>query len=483
MHAPRVRLSRRGVSNRRGLISEPSFVLSEIHWHEGLHLRQHHFQHLWRQILEGRQEELALALPYSHGVIELEFAEDALASRSVRVRTLKAVMPSGRLVDIGGNAELPALDVGQAIDDAGGTLDISLGLPVWRERFLNVVPEDSSAPHARREIFRLAETQWNDENTGRDPQQLVVRQLNARLVIPSREDTAGLELLPLARVSAGASAEGRSIRLSNEFAPPCLRLTGARPIRELVFDVSTMVGKCRDDLASVLHRQNATLQGPHGEQLRDFMQLGILSVASSRLRAMLTTGRQASPFEAYLVLSDLLASLASLDPGEALRKDPYVEYRHEDPLRTFRDLRNRIRALATGGRPENHRRIDFEGVGEKRFASLEKEQLEEASQFFLAVEAEGEREAVRKLVENRHQFKLMPFAEVDMHVYGITLEYDEHAPLPRKAGVFYFRLALQDRESKQAWQKALDEGKVGARSPALVNAEMSLALMVMIESS
>ena len=55
-------------------------------------------------------------------------------------------------------------------------------------------------------LYRTAETELPDENTGENPQPMQVRRLNARLMLED-EDTSDMEVLPLLRVVRAAGEE------------------------------------------------------------------------------------------------------------------------------------------------------------------------------------------------------------------------------------------------------------------------------------
>jgi len=448
----------------------------DIHWHEGLFLRPHHLQWLSRWSVEGRAEDRTLAMAYPYGVIEASVADDALENRIVRLTALRAVMPSGLYIQIGANADLPSLSIEDALGDSEGSVSIGLGVPLWQARAPNAVPPDASVPSTRKEIYRVDESDWYDENSGENRQQLLVRRINARLIVEG-QDVTDLEVIPLLRIVTHASAAGPTIKTDPDHAPPCLLLTGSPRVREIVYEISDLVAKARDDLAGVMSRQGFSYQSVQGDQLRNLLQLRVLATSAARLRAM--RNRPAvPPYDAYLELTSLLAELAALRPAD--EPDAFVPYHHDRPLVTFLTLYEKIRPLAAGGEMESFWTIDFTRENQQLawMATLQQNHLERPNQYFLAVRSGQDPEAVRRLVEDGKTFKFMPAALVTKTVYGVKLKYEPHPPLPMRADVQYFR--VQRAESEAMWSRIQADGRIGIRWPGMEESDFALTLFMTI---
>ncbi len=449
----------------------------DIHWHEGLFLRPHHLQWLSRWSAESRAADRALAVGYPYGVIEATIADDALENRIVRFTALRAVMPSGLYLEIGANADLPSLSIEDALGESDGSLAISLAVPLWRPRAPNAVPPDAAVPSTRKELYRVAESDWYDENSGDNRQQLLVRRINARLIIEG-QDTTDLEVIPLLRIVTQASAAGPTLRRDPDHAPPCLLLTGSARIREIVYELSDLAARRRDDLAAVMTRQGFNYQAVQGEQLHNLLQLRVVASAAARLRA-LRDRPAVHPYDAYLELTTLLAELAALRPAE--EPDAFVPYRHDRPLVTFLTLYEKIRPLTAGGETETFWTLDFtrETPESPWLADLEPRHLQTPNQYFLGVRSGEDPETVRRLVEDGATFKFMPGGLVaKTRVYGVKLKYEPHAPLPMRADLQYFR--IQRAESEAMWSRIEAEGRVGVRWPGMEESDFSLALFMTI---
>ena len=87
----------------------------EIHWHEGLFLQPHHLQRMQRSVHDQIGAERRLASPFPYGLIEARLSRGDLENQRIRFERLRAIMPSGQILDYPGNAEIPSLDIKQAL--------------------------------------------------------------------------------------------------------------------------------------------------------------------------------------------------------------------------------------------------------------------------------------------------------------------------------------------------------------------------------
>ncbi len=432
---------------------------SDIHWHEGLHLRPHHLQWLSREILEGRELDRRFAMPYPYGVIELKVAEDALAKRTVRITSLRAVMPSGRYVELGTNASIPDLVVDDSLEMRGGRLEVRLGIPIWRPHDRNVVSADAPVESNEREVYVLGEEDWSDENTGGARARITVRRLNGRL-IREGDDATRLEVLPLLRLMTDATGAGPSLRLDSTFAPPCLTLSGSPELRDAVFGLLEVLSKCRDDLAARVTSRGPGFGHVGGEQLREMLRLQALSVAVNRLAAIRDRA-VVTPWEAWSILSETLASLSAIQPEQGI--DPWVRYDHDQPLPGILDLRDRIRPLATAGREDSYLSLDFVRgqPGRPHMVELAPEHFERANQFFVVVKSRLGAEEVRKKVLDQHGFKVVPESELRARNFPLELRHEHNVPFTTDRDEYAFSIDRTVRP--QLWEMVRKEAKLGIR--------------------
>ena len=174
--------------------------IGQVHWHEGLFLQPHHLQANQRMLLDSFVAERKLCFPYAYGVIDAKISADALENLLVRFDRLRVVLPSGVEVNVPENADLPALDIKQPFSQGGGSFTVYLGVPLYYPGRGNTVEVTGKDDWRTKRVYRVAETTLADENTGENPQPMLTRRVNARLMLED-DDTTDLEVIPLIRIS------------------------------------------------------------------------------------------------------------------------------------------------------------------------------------------------------------------------------------------------------------------------------------------
>ena len=144
--------------------------------------------------------ERRLAMPYPYGVIDYRLSSDALENMLVQFDRLRVLMPSGLYLDVPENADLPALDIKEAFEGAGEPFTIYLGVPLWYGSRANAIERGEAADPRVKRLYKVQEIEWFDENTGENPQPVLVRRINARLMFED-EDRTDMEVLPLLRIA------------------------------------------------------------------------------------------------------------------------------------------------------------------------------------------------------------------------------------------------------------------------------------------
>ena len=110
--------------------------------------------------------------------------------------------------------------------ESRGRFTVYLGLPLWFYSRANAVSPDQ-ATDARANIrYRVAEKECADENTGENSKTVLLRRLNARLLLED-EDRSDLEVIPLLRVNRAAGEDVGLPQQDLEFVGPCLVLNGS----------------------------------------------------------------------------------------------------------------------------------------------------------------------------------------------------------------------------------------------------------------
>lgn len=431
-------------------------MTAPIHWHEGLFLQPHHLQALQQSSERQMVFERELGCAYPYGVVESRLDMDALANGKVRFEKLVAVLPGGRIVDYPNAADLPALDIEQAFAGSPRGLRVLLGVPAYDESRPNTIDLGEDADWRVRRLWRVAEHERKDENTGENAQPVLYRRVNARLMLDS-DDRTGIEAMPLLRVVHAAGEVAGTPVVDDGYAPACLVLSGSGVLREVVRDLSNRVEAARKETRDLLVRGGYNPSSPRPTDPASMMRLMVLNRFAGRLPSIVQAAAGISPLAAYLELRDLLGGLAALAPND----DPFDApgYDHDDPLGPMRAIAEMIRGCLGDAGP----RLPMDTVpftGDPPTVAFQDKHLA-AAQFYLQVRTREDPRALVELVEDKDRFKLMAtsFVKAGRDFFGVVLveERDPPAAFPSGGGVRYFRIERHQRTSKLMWDRMVQE--------------------------
>jgi type VI secretion system protein ImpJ len=425
----------------------------EIHWHEGLFLQPHHLQRMQRSVHDQIGAERRLASPFPYGLIEARLSRGDLENQRIRFERLRAVMPSGQILDYPGNAELPSLDIKQALAKSLGGFQVSLGVPLWQSERANTFATTGEPDTRVKMLYRVHEQEFADENSGENRKPLQVRRLNARLMM-DHEDPADMELLPLMRILRATGEEIGLPRQDPEYVPPCFVLSGSPVLRELVRELVGEVEASRKELVVQVARGGFSLDTMRGIQFEQIMRLTALNRFSASLPS-LVLAPNVTPFVMYLQLRELLGELAALHPD----RDEFevAPYDHDNPLPVFRMLATRIRSHLRGAVAASYLKRAFTEAGGVLTAAFTADHFAQPSGYFLGIKTNIDPLVLGRFVEDGDRFKLMPQSLATRAIRGIVLKEERHPPLelPAQADLHYFRL---DRAaSERMWQQVQSE--------------------------
>ena len=447
----------------------------QVHWYEGLFLQPHHLQCMQRNLLEGLSSERRLAWPFPYGLVEAKLSSDALENLLVQFDKLRVVMPSGVEVSYPDAADLPALNIKTVFEGSSGSFDILLGVPLWYASQANALQVGADDWRVKR-IYRVVETEWADENTGENPQPMLMRKVNARLLLPD-DDRSDLEVTPLLRI---AHATGDDVGLPRQdpgFVPACLVLNASPVLREMVRDLANQVEASRGELVLQLTRGGFSVDTMRGLQFEQMMRLRTLNCFGGRL-AQMVTAPNLSPFEIYLELRGLLGELAALYPD----RDQYEvsPYDHDSPLMCFSDICVKIRGLLRGTVAPSFIKVDLSREGKLMVAALSDEHLTRPNEYFLGVKTQMDPRELGRLVEDADKFKLMAKTLANQRIWGIRLAEERHPPLelPSQLGLHYFRLMRAD--SGRMWERIKQEKSLGVRWEGVEASDFEMALYMTV---
>jgi len=449
-----------------------------VHWHEGLFLQPHHLQWMQRQAVEAQIGERRLRWAYPYGVVEAKLSSDALENMLVRFEKLRLVMPSGVEVNFPDAAELPALDIKQVFKASSQPFSVSLGVPLWSPTGGNTVdvggggtrvgsPGDDLRAKVKR-IFRVAEITRPDENTGENPQPVMVRKINARLMLDG-DDRADMEVVPLLKIVHGSGGkDGDMPRMDPAFIPACMLLGGWPALRDMVRDLVNQIEARRKELVVQLTRGGFSIDTLRGAQFEQIMRLTTLNRFSGSLPSIVGVPGL-TPFEMYLQLRELLGELAALRPDKDMFEA--ARYDHDNPAISFSEVIERIRMLLGEKVEKSYLELNFAretSDGQSYWAAtLTDEHITKPNDYFLGIKTKQDSRAVAQLIEDKDQFKMMVWSMRDKRVFGITLAEERHPPtqLPAQVDLHYYR--LMRAESVRMWESIKSERKIALVWPGL----------------
>jgi type VI secretion system protein ImpJ len=428
-----------------------------VHWHEGLFLQPHHLQAMQRRLIEQIVGSSLQTQPYAYGMIAGELAPNAIQNGQIRFERLRVVMRSGLEVDVPGNADLPALELDKAFANANGPVTVSLGVPQWYSARGNSL--DVGSTKDGRRLFRISEVTQLDENTGLNPQPLLVRRINARLMLDD-DDRTDMEVLPLFKVGSPAAGAIGLPRLDTSYYPPCLIASAYAPLFELLKDLTDQVQATRGKVAKEMVRDGFDVAAITLGQVRQIFRLQVLNRFAARLPSLIRAPR-ITPFQCYLELRELLGELMAVKPDGDFA---CAEYDHDNLALTFKDLADRIREFLGGEVQARFIKVELVREGNAFIASGIKPEYLDLPEYYLSVETSEDRARVAELVQNAIRFKMLPGSVVKRVAQrGVRLALDHNPPstLPSGAGLTYFRIMRNDDVSEKWWNDIKREASVG----------------------
>ena len=406
-----------------------------IHWHEGLFLQPHHLQIMQRQTQSDVRSARSLFNPYCFGVVNCKLDPDSLADGRIRFESLRVIMPSGEEVSYPGNANLPALDVKAELARSSGPLDILLAVPLWTKSRANSFREGERADprikllHIPEEVRDVA-----DENTGENPQTVYIRKVNARLVLKA-EDLSDMESIPLLRIIRATGDDSGKPRQDPQYVPPSLQLRSSPALHDMMRELVAQLNASRNDL-----RIKAATGGLGLEVKWELaLRLQALNRSCGSLPSLVEEGHL-PPFAIYLELRELLGELLAVHPEKTTFDcEPF---NHLDPLRSLKELDQKIRDLIRVTKGIEPIKIPFSGNPGLMRATLEPQHFEKPSGYYLGVQTKADRTKLALYLSDANKFKMMPRSMEQVAIFGVELKEENYPPLdlPAQNNLHYFRL-------------------------------------------
>jgi type VI secretion system protein ImpJ len=344
-------------------------------------LQPQHFQQQELH-LEAREFARFQALnPFCWGVIGAQFDESQLANFTLVAQALRLVFPDGTLVDVPGNARVPARGFEELLTQAGGRLEVRVGV-----RHLEVQRAQAGTDMDDRR-YVISPDEVEDLDSGQSKTPVEKLEYNLRFFF-GEEPAHGFETLPIARLERMGDP-ARPVRVDPAFAPPSLLLAASRPLHEAARGVAAMLQRTLDE------REHDRM----GENARDLMLYQALSGALPVLREMNRDGI-VHPRRVYLELARVAGALLFRDARQRTVEEAVPGYSHREPAPVFSALLQLIGELCEHHVRERWIRREMERDGEVFSVTLPDEAKAAGARCFLEVLADASAPKVPGLLKH-----------------------------------------------------------------------------------
>jgi type VI secretion system protein ImpJ len=414
-----------------------------------MYLRPHHFQAAQRHAQHLDRRTGKWDVHHNWGLREGALDTDALANYRCVVRSLAGRLRDGTAVVIPEDGDLAAVDLRPALEEATG-VTVFLAVPVVNLSKANV-SGDGTGDGAR---YHVDSQELEDENTGVNPQPVLVRRLNVRLLL-STDDHTGYEVLPVAHFEKSTEAGARP-QLDTAYIPPLLACDAWPPLAAGILQSSyDRIGRKIEVLASQLAGRGLVLDSQNQGDALLFAQLRELNEAYAVL-GVKAFAPGVHPFDAYVELCRVVGRLSVFGPT---RRPPLLpRYDHDDLGGCFYAVKRHLDDLLDLLVEPAYKERPFFGTGLRMQVALEPAWLESAWQLYVGVQGNLEPEETVRLLTGPGQLDMKIGSSDRADIIfrsgqaGLRFEYERQPPrtLPSTPGLIYFKIS---REANPAeWQ-------------------------------
>ena len=422
----------------------------EVHWHEGMFLRQHHFLTEHRNQVRQHGLDAKWSQHHNWGLRSVQLNTDALSNFRFAVTALRARMRDGTLVEIPEDGPLPEIDLKPALE-GNRKVTVYLAVPVLKSSHPNV-SESGPAEGLR---YYLITQPVEDENLGVNPQLLPLRRLNFTLML-STQNLAGYETIPVARIEKSERAEATP-QLDLAYIPPVLFCDAWRELAVGILQgVYDRVGRKLEKLAGQAVSRGLSLDSLSPGDTQIFAQLRVLNETYATL-SNLAFLEGVHPLTAYIELSRAVGQLSIFNLS---RRPPAIpRYNHDDLGGCFHQLKNYLDDLLSIVPEPDYQERPFVGHGLRMQVALERSWLDERAEMYIGVQSPMEPEACVDLMRQL-DMKVGSSERVETiyRMGDVGLRF-AHVPtsllpqaLPRPQGLTYFQISREQQQGD--WQYA-----------------------------
>ncbi|MDT0355016.1 type VI secretion system baseplate subunit TssK [Herbaspirillum huttiense F1] len=436
-----------------------------IYWHQGMFMQPQHFQMADLHGQFRNKPLLESGLPHFWGVGELILSASAASNRIIEIERAQLLFPDRSYVEYPGNAAIAPRSFDSAWIEGDKPFNVYLGIKKLNDQEKNATQADSlaEAAAAPTRFASLSNTpEVPDLYSDGPPSQVRTLLHVVKVFFESElENLQGYDLIPIARLVR----DGDTIKLADNFIPPCYTLGGSEVLMRTIRDI-------RDELSGRT-RQLQEYKSPREMQKAEFdasymvflLALRSLNRASPYL-FHLTETRQVHPWMAYGALRQLIGELSSFSErfnmlGEASDGTPGLPpYDHTELNKCF----SRAHALISNLLNEITVGPEFLAILEYRdgyhAAELPHTFFDRRNRFYLVLRTEQDPKWVADALLNDARLASPEDIPglVSHALPGLELIHMQVAPqgLPRRAYSYYFRI----EQISQLWDSVERHGAI-----------------------
>lgn len=400
-------------------------------------LRPHHLQLAARHREEMLRLEVRRLQPFFWGLLKVDIAADQLENFTFEIRDCELKLKDGTSLSLASNLRLPARSFKTELDQAGGRMEVWLGVPSWRELDANAfAPGEKVGGQDRRWSVETVEVL--DENTGGNAQILEARLANGRFFF-GNESREGYECVAIALVERSGQGKNTPV-LSTEFIPPVTEI-GAWPVLEnLCQSVTNRLEAKHRYLVSQLAEGKMTVDSEGTTGWQPIVKLQILG-SFLFLFQQLTRIPRIHPFMVYSEFCRLAGELSMFDDSRQPIRIPLYDHDRLGPC--FFEITHILEVLSEKIVASRYVRVEFMVKDDLLVANLMPEWLVPETEVHLLIETDMEEKDIKPRVET---MKVGTIADIPLlkqrRLLGLDLEMLKRVPsgLPAREDYFYFAI-------------------------------------------
>jgi type VI secretion system protein ImpJ len=450
---------------------------TEIHWSEGMFLGPHHLQVFQRSVLERVWAVADQTLPYAWGARRVKIAAADIENYLFGLQAADLVFQDGTRLLLPGNSSVEPRSFKDALDAEGGTLDVYVGVPQYRPAEANIA--NTAGEGDRRYV--LDEYEQIDENTGRNPQPLLLRRLNARLFFSGEDVPRGFQTLRVASLRRSAGAGSPPV-LNLEQYPPVVQVDAWPPLLKLCNELVAQVEAKKRYLGERLAGRPVNFGTGGSADFEALLKLHAVNHHAPYLK-QLCQSPHLHPYSIFTEMVRLAGGLSIFDSERRVAADNIPLYDHDKLGFCFNELYLQIVRLLEKMVPMSFVIRPFApvpGIRTRQALKLEPELIAAAQEFYLMIRTPDELSALRPKVD---RLKIGSARDIDVlkagRFPGLFLHNVERIPpeLPVPEQGHYFRMQ-RDGPSDRYWKSVEANKDIVLDSPDEIVWECRLYVVV-----